>query len=69
MFGPNKLFGPDTTLETENYIGPKTILFFQPLKGPATLHELPADRDGGDGLLPGEVPPVWQDPPWQEDSS
>ena len=28
---------------------------FQYLEGPAPLYELPADRDGGDGLLPGEV--------------
>ena len=45
------------------------ILLFQHFQRPASLHELPADRDGGDGLLPGEVSPVWQDPPRQEGSS
>ena len=39
---------------------------FQHLEGHAALHELCADRDGGDGLLPGEVSFVWQDSSWQE---
>ena len=39
---------------------------FQPIKGPATLHELPVDRDGGDGLLPGEVPAMQQGATLQE---
>ena len=41
---------------------------FQHLEGHASLYELPADWDGGDGLLPGEVSWVWKDSSRKEKS-